>query len=542
MLSMRRMCHCRGRRGHSSLPRLLATIACAGLLLTASPAGWTSNVTYSYNANGQLIQASYDNGTVVTYSYDANGNRQVAQVNAPALATPTGLSASSAGASQIDLNWTGSSDATGYYIERCVGVGCTGYQQVGTASGTTYSDSGLLPQTTYVYVVQAYQTSSGQTITSAVSAPASATTGADTTPPTTPSNLTATATGSSISLSWAASTDNVRVASYIVQRCQGSGCSNFASLASGVAATNYSDTGISQGATYGYRALAVDEANNQSGWSNIASATVPDTTPPSTPTGLSASAQSWSTVSLSWTASTDNVGIAGYRVYRNGGSIGTTGGTTYTDQTTSPSTSYSYTVGAYDAAGNSSPQSGAAPVITPSAPVPSTPTGLSSAPASDTSIALVWNASSDAGGPGISGYHIYRNGTLVANTSSTSFTDTGLSTFTTYDYSISAYDQFGTTSSQTSAYATVGYEIANSTGLLPAGAGYTISQGEVPYSQNQYYWYVYAPNRQEVATAQTAANGYEPACYDDQSGTHWAASGYQLQQCILWAAPSVYQH
>jgi len=40
----------------------------------------------------------------------------------------------------------------------------------------------------------------------------------------------------------------------------------------------------------------------------------------------------------------------------------------------------------------------------------------------------------------------------------------------------------------------------------------------------------------------TAANGYEPACYDDQSGTHWAASGYQLQQCILWAAPSVYQH
>lgn len=511
-----------------------------GLLLLASSAGWTANVTYSYNANGQLTQANYDNGTVVTYAYDANGNRTVAQVNAPALETPTDLSANSTGASQIDLGWTGSSGATGYYIERCAGAGCTNYQQVGTAAGTSYSDSGLSPQTTYVYVVQAYETSSGNTITSATSSPASAETGADTTPPTTPVNLAASASASSIALSWTASTDNVRVAGYTVERCQGSSCSDFGQLAT-VAATSYVDSDGSQGVVYGYRVLAYDEAGNQSGWSNIASATVPDTTPPSVPTGVSASAQSWSTVSLSWAAATDNVGVAGYRVYRNGSAIGTTGGTSYTDGTTSPSTSYSYTVSAYDAAGNTSAQSGGAPVMTPTTPVPSTPTGLSGTPASDTSITITWNASSDAGGPGISGYHVYRNGALIANTSTTSFTDTGLTTFTSYQYAVAAYDDFGTTSSQDSADATVAYLITNSTGVF--APGYRISQNEIPYSPSEYYWEVFAPNGQEVAYAQTGANGYEPACYGNQAGSSSsAASGYELQSCILWAAPSAYQH
>src|ERR1022692_398477 len=98
-----------------------------------------------------------------------------------------------------------------------------------------------------------------------------------------------------------------------------------------------------------------------------------DTQPPTTPTGLTATSVTASAVSLSWTASTDNVGVAGYTVYRNGTAIGTTGGTTttYTDSTVAPSTSYSYTVDAFDAAGNHSPQSSALPVTTPAAPPPS---------------------------------------------------------------------------------------------------------------------------------------------------------------------------
>jgi chitodextrinase len=98
-----------------------------------------------------------------------------------------------------------------------------------------------------------------------------------------------------------------------------------------------------------------------------------DTQAPTTPTGLASTTVTSSSAGLTWNASTDNVGVAGYTVYRNGTAIGTTGGstTTYTDSTVSPSTTYSYTVGAFDAAGNHSAQSSAIQVTTPAGPPPS---------------------------------------------------------------------------------------------------------------------------------------------------------------------------
>src|SRR5947207_1425050 len=94
----------------------------------------------------------------------------------------------------------------------------------------------------------------------------------------------------------------------------------------------------------------------------------PDTTPPSVPTGLTASAVSSSQINLSWTASSDNVGVSGYRVYRNGTQIATTGATSFANTGLSPSTTYSYTVAAYDAAGNLSAQSSPASATTPAPP------------------------------------------------------------------------------------------------------------------------------------------------------------------------------
>ncbi len=82
-----------------------------------------------------------------------------------------------------------------------------------------------------------------------------------------------------------------------------------------------------------------------------------DTTPPSTPNNLALTGVTSSSASLSWSPSTDNVGVAGYRVYRNGTQVGTTAGTSFTDSGLSPSTRYMYTVAAYDAAGNVSSQS-----------------------------------------------------------------------------------------------------------------------------------------------------------------------------------------
>ncbi|TDC27072.1 glycosyl hydrolase family 8 [Kribbella albertanoniae] len=84
-----------------------------------------------------------------------------------------------------------------------------------------------------------------------------------------------------------------------------------------------------------------------------------DTTPPSTPTGLAATGTTSSSVSLAWNASTDNVGVTGYVVYRNGTEVTTSAGTTYTDTGRTASTSYTYTVKARDAAGNLSAASNA---------------------------------------------------------------------------------------------------------------------------------------------------------------------------------------
>jgi hypothetical protein len=99
-----------------------------------------------------------------------------------------------------------------------------------------------------------------------------------------------------------------------------------------------------------------------------------DTQPPTVPAGLAATSVASGSVSLSWNASSDDVGVTGYTVYRNGTLYGTTGSsaTTYTDTTVAPSTSYSYTVDAFDAAGNHSAQSSPLAVTTP-AGVPSNP-------------------------------------------------------------------------------------------------------------------------------------------------------------------------
>jgi chitodextrinase len=95
-----------------------------------------------------------------------------------------------------------------------------------------------------------------------------------------------------------------------------------------------------------------------------------DTQAPSTPGSLSATASSSTRVDLSWLASTDNVGVNGYTIYRNGASLVTVSGSTlgYSDTTASPSTTYSYTVDAFDAAGNHSTQSTPAGVTTPAMP------------------------------------------------------------------------------------------------------------------------------------------------------------------------------
>ena len=196
----------------------------------------------------------------------------------------------------------------------------------------------------------------------------------DPTPPSVPTNLTATVLNATqINLGWTASTDNVAVTGYQVERCQGVGCTNFALVGAPVVAA-FSDTGLAPSTSYTYRVRAADAAGNFSGHSNAASGTTPfapDTTAPTAPTGLSASAAGTSQINLSWTASTDNVGVTAYRVERcqdnncsNFVEVGTSATIAFSSTGLSAHTRYRFRVRASDAAGNLGPYSSIAAATT----------------------------------------------------------------------------------------------------------------------------------------------------------------------------------
>jgi glucose/arabinose dehydrogenase/chitodextrinase len=285
-------------------------------------------------------------------------------------------------------------------------------------------------------------------------------TGVDTTAPTAPASLTATAASSAqVNLSWTAATDNVGVTGYQVERCQGTSCTNFAQVTTTASnVLTYSDTGLTASTLYRYRVRAVDAAGNLGAYSPIAQATtqgVPDTTAPSVPTGVSGTATSVSQINLTWTASTDNVAVTGYKIYRNGTQVGTSATTAYSDTGLTVNTSYNYTVSAYDAASNNSAQSSPAVAVSTLADTaaPTVPANVTLQVMSSTQITVSWSTSTD--NVGVTGYHLYRctgsgctNFALINTVTVTPVQDPGLTPATTYNYVVSAFDAAGNESAQ----------------------------------------------------------------------------------------------
>jgi hypothetical protein len=154
-----------------------------------------------------------------------------------------------------------------------------------------------------------------------------------------------------VELAWDASTDaESGVSSYRVFR-------NGTFLSSS-GTTNHVDSSAVPGSTNNYAVVAVNGAGLFSATSSVATVVVPlDTEAPTVPENLEAVAVSSAQVNLGWDASSDNVGVTGYRVFRDGGELATTAGTSYADGTVLPGNTYAYRVSAYDASGNESPTS-----------------------------------------------------------------------------------------------------------------------------------------------------------------------------------------
>ncbi len=184
----------------------------------------------------------------------------------------------------------------------------------------------------------------------------------------------------------------------------------------------------------------------------------PDTQAPSSPANLNSPARTSSSISLAWTASTDNVGVTSYQVLR---APGTTGGTfaqagtaatnSFTNTGLAANTTFRYQVRAVDAAGNVSTvsntvtQTTLTTTPTPDTQAPTAPANLASPSQTSTSISLSWSASTD--NVGVTGYQILRapgtsGGTFtqLGTSPTSSFTNTGLTASTTFRYQVRATD------------------------------------------------------------------------------------------------------
>jgi len=359
----------------------------------------TQNRIMVKGTNHIFFDVSNTNFTITTGSSDTT-----------APSTPTNLTASGTTQTTTNLSWTASTDnaaVTGYNVYQ-------GATQIGTSSTTTYNVTGLTPATAYSFTVKAKDAAGNL---SASSNTASVTTLTGSTTPTycdskgnsvndeyiekvQLNTINNSSTGNNgytdftsisttlnksanytitVTPTWTGSTYNEAYAVWIDYNQDGdfddSGELVWSKAASSTTPVSGSFT-IASGATDGATRMRVSMKYNGiptscetfsygevEDYTVIIAAGTPDTTAPSAPT-LSASGTTQTTTNLSWTASTDNVGVTGYNVYQGSTQIGTSTSTSYSVTGLTPATAYSFTVKAKDAAGNLSNASNTATVTT----------------------------------------------------------------------------------------------------------------------------------------------------------------------------------
>ena len=285
-----------------------------------------------------------------------NGNQDTEAPTTPGAVTFSNISETS-----VNVNWGASTD----------NVGVTGYEvflnnvKHTVATGTSATISGLTCNTSYAFKVRATDAAGNlsafnteQSVTTSACSPQGINDIID---------LTAEATAcDQIVLNW---TDNSTGESGFRVRRKVLGAATFTTLGDVAAnAETYTDNAVTENVTYVYQVRPLDNGV-AAGISNNPEVTTPacnsgDNVAPTVPSGLSASNITETSVSLSWNASSDNVGVAGYKVFQDGSQVANVSGTSATISGLSCDVTYSFTVSAYDAAANESAQSGVEVVTT----------------------------------------------------------------------------------------------------------------------------------------------------------------------------------
>jgi len=304
-----------------------------------------------------------------------------------------GILADKASAGTADVSWNantepdlasykiyyGTSSRTGIDPKVCGACGYSSNINVGNV--TSHVFSGLTDGQTYYFSVSAIDNSGNESsFSSEVSKPIPV---PDTTPPVRSSGspttqLAANTTQANLSLT----TNENATCKYSTSA--GTAYFSMANTFSTTGNLSHSTvvSGLQNSQSYQYYIKCMDTSDNPNSddytisFSVASSPPVSDTSAPSTPTNLAATAVSSSQINLSWTASTDNTGVTGYRIYREGVQIAISTTNSYSNTGLNSSTTYLYTVAAYDAAGNVSGRSNSASATTQAAPT-TTQTGTS---------------------------------------------------------------------------------------------------------------------------------------------------------------------
>jgi chitodextrinase len=352
----------------------------------------------------------------------------------------------------ITLTWNNVSDENGYKLYKSTNGSSYSLLSDIAANTTSYSDNAVAEGTTYYYYILAYNDFGNSSNSNVVSGqPNSGSTGTGISV----SEALATSIGTAITVDGIITTSFNGVYALIMKDISGSETIVVKLEIDQRAEWNPENNPSAVGKTIevvGVRDIYSSQASIEyvTSITEIGGSTE-DTQAPTVPSSLAYSNVTTSSVNLSWTASTDNVGVTGYDVYRNGSYLASTTSVSYSVTGLSASTAYTFYVKAKDAAGNVSAASTTLNVTT-STPVdtqsPTVPTSLASSNVTETSVYLSWNASTD--NVGVTGYDLYRNGSYLATTSNTTYSVTGLSASTTYTFYVKAKDAAGNISTASS--------------------------------------------------------------------------------------------